>query len=107
MSISINNSVQNIPSSPKETEQPNLVRERTKTDKSQGHDSDIGKDRVEIQNSSRRSIESNWDEHEMMNGDETQKSVEETVRLINSENGKSSVEEVHNLNPGNLIDLLV
>ena len=105
MSIAINNSVQNITASPKETEQPNLVKERAKTEKLQGYDSGIAKDTVEVQNSSRRSIESNQDGHEINNGDEAQKSVEEVIGLINSENGKSSMEEVHNLNPGNLVDL--
>jgi hypothetical protein len=86
-----------------------LVKERVKTDKPQGQDSDITqgtKDRVDIQNSSWGSIESNQGSNEIKDADEAQKSVKEIAGLIKSEGEKSSAEQVHNLDPGSLIDIL-
>jgi len=66
----------------KEFEQPNLENQRVKTEKSQDYDSDIAKDTVEIQNSSRGSIESSQDSNEIKDADEVQKTIEEVVGLI-------------------------
>ena len=106
MSTTISNSAQNLSVIKKEFEQPNLEKQRAKTEKSQDYDSGIAKDTVEILNLSRGSIESSQDSNEIKDPDEAQKSVHEVVGLINSESGKSSVEQAHNLDPGNIIDLL-
>ena len=106
MSTIINNPVQNLSVMQKEFEQPNSEKQRAKTENSQDYDSDIGKDTVEIQDSSRRSIESNQDSNEIKGADEAQKSVEEVVGLINSESNKLQGEQVHKLDPGSIVDLL-
>ena len=67
----------------------------------QKYNGDIAKgteDTVEIQNSSQRSIEANQHSNEIRDTDEAKKVVNEVVELINLENGKSSGEQVHNLN---------
>ena len=112
MSTITENPAQNLNVRQTETEQPDLVKERVKTDKLQDQDSDMAqvtKDRVDIQNSSLGSTEANQGSNEIKDADEAQKSVsvEDVAGLIKSEGGKASAEQVHNLNPGSLIDILV
>ncbi|MBL7180925.1 MAG: hypothetical protein ABIK98_02145 [Pseudomonadota bacterium] len=106
MSTTINNSVQNLSVIQKEFEQPNLEKQRVKTEKSQDYNSDIAKDTVEIQNSSRGSIKSSQDSNEIKDAEEAQKTVEDVVRLINSESDKLQGEQIHKLDPGSIVDLL-
>lgn len=109
MSTTISNSIQNLSVMQEEFEQPNLEKQRAKTEKSQDYDSGAAKnteDTVEIQSSSQRLIESNQDSNEIKDADEAQKSVEEAVGLINSESDKLQVDQVHKLDPGSIVDLL-
>ena len=109
MSTTISNSIQNLSVMQKEFEQPNLEKQRAKTEKSQDYDSGTAKnteDTAEIQSSSQRLIESNQDNNEIKDADEAQKSVEEVVELINSESDKLQGEQVHKLDPGSMVDLL-
>ena len=109
MSTTISNSVQNSSAMQKEFEQPNLEKQRAKTEKSQDYDSGTVKnteDTVEIQNSSRRSIESKQDSSEIKDTDEAQKTVEKVVGSINSESNKLQGNQVHKLDPGSIVDLL-
>jgi len=106
MSTTISNSVQNSSAMQKEFEQPNLEKQRAKTENSQDYDSDIAKDTVEIESSSRRSIESKQDSSEIKDTDEAQKTVEKVVGSINSESNKLQGNQVHKLDPGSIVDLL-
>ncbi len=109
MSTTISNPVQHLSVIPKELEQPNLAKQESKTEKSQEQNPDIAqetKDSIEIGNTSQRSVKSKQDRDEIKDVDEAQKSVKEVVELINSESGNPPVEQVHNLDPGSLVDLL-
>ncbi|GMQ79734.1 MAG: hypothetical protein BMS9Abin03_167 [Thermodesulfobacteriota bacterium] len=106
MSTTISNSVQNLSVIQEEFEQPNLEKQRVKTEKSQDYDSDIAKDTVEIQNSSRGSIESSQDSNEIKDVDEAQKTEEEVVELIDSESDKLQGDQVYKLYQGSIVDLL-
>ena len=109
MDTTINNAVQNQVW-PKEIAQSDSTKKQSKTEKAQDGDSAVAKekkDAVEIQNASRRSTESTQNSKEITNPEEVQKSVEEVVGLIQSENGNINSDQVHDLNPGSVIDILV
>ena len=109
MNSIINSTGQNLSVWQKKTEQANLPNQDAKAKQTQNEDSGIAqdsKDRVEIRNESPRSAVTEQKGNEIMDGDEAQQSVEKVVELFNTETGKSSVDQVHNLNPGSLIDVL-
>ncbi len=107
MITTINNPVQNHNVWQKKTEQS---KQRVESEKSQEQDSGAPqdtKDTVEIQSSSGRSIESHQETNQIRNSDEAEQTVEETIGLISSQSEKTSMDQVHDLNPGSLIDILV
>ena len=98
MSTAIKSTVQNLRVMQRETERPDLAREREKTERPRGPDSDIAKeakDTVEIRSASRPSDGSNPAENEIRDGDGAQRSVTEINELINTENGRLSAEQAN------------
>lgn len=109
MNTIISNSVQNFSVTQKEFEQTNIDRQQVKAEKSQDYDSGSGQnteDTVKIESSSRRSTEGYQGSSEIRDAEEAQKSVEETVRLIDSESNKLQMDQAHKLDPGSIVDLL-
>ena len=109
MSTTISNSAQNLSVIQKEFEQPNLEKQRVKNEESYDYDSGTAKnteDTVEIESSSRRSIEGYQSSSEIKDAEEAEKAVEEAVGLINSESDKLQGGQVHKLNPESIADLL-
>ena len=110
MSTTINSPVQNHQVWQKEAERSHTAKQQSKSEISRGHDSALAqetRDKERTQNVSRPSSESKQVGTEIRDVDEAQKSVEEVIRLMKSEGGESSANQVHDLNPGSIIDILV
>ena len=110
MDSTINSPIQDLNVQQKKPEQPGLAKRGDKTGKPQRDDADISIDTidtVEIQSSSRQSIEFKDDSNEIRDVEEAQNTKDEVIGLINNTEGeKSPDEQVHSLNTGRLIDLL-
>ena len=125
MGTTIDNSVQNLDawrnktlantkaskSLEKSSEQPGPPDKATKAGESQVRDLDMAndpRDMVEIQNLNRQVIEANQAslENRVRDVDEASKLAQEIIGLLNSENERPRVEQVHDLSQVNLLDLL-
>lgn len=111
MNTITNHQVQDLNALKKQPEQLELKKQGTKANESQVRDIDMAndpKDTVEIQNPLRHSIDSNQvsGESSLKDIDEAEKLLQELIGLLKSENDKSQVYQTHNLNQGNLVQLL-
>lgn len=110
MNASISNSIQNLRLLQRETERPDPAKQREKPEEVDEQDSEIAKDpkdTVEIRDLTRFSTDSSPATHEIKDSHDAQRLVTEISELVNSEDGRPSAEQVHDINPGSLIDLLV
>ncbi len=95
----------------KSSEQPGPPDKATKAGEFQVRDLDMAndpRDMVEIQNLNHQVIEANQAslENRVKDVDEASKLAQEIIGLLNSENERSRVEQVHDLSQVNLLDLL-
>ena len=109
MTTITNNPVQDLRAWQKETQPSPSAKERAQDEALQAQSSDGAReaaDTVEIQNAARYANELAPTGDDIKTSDEAQRSVNEVIRLMDSETEKSSGEDLHDISPGQLVDLL-